>query len=1191
MSQRNIINSNFWQIANADANTGNITGIKTANFSANGAEVNLGSVSNLRIAGGQPGQVLTTNGNGTVRWATGGGGGGGGANVQPAIEFTVATTGENQSFTDPAIFNLGGNYIAPVYVNGVLLLTTDFEINGDTLTVYGDLNAGDVVTAASTTVSTVTPQSYIASGNSSIVITPNAQITMSSNGVSNIVSIANNTLTTTNFRVSNRANLGPVGNITITGGASGQVLTTDGAGNLAWVTGGGGGGGSLANGTTSIDINSTNIALNVSGNLITTVAANGQTTTGNITASGNITANGNIQASTVNANSVTSNTLTANRLVTANISSNANIVLTSNGNATLSVSNVNVTVTGNVVTSGTSTSNASIANTTTTYGNTTTGNLSITAGGTLTTAAIASGTSNIRMPTSGNVSVSSGGNANVLVVSPAGITVSGTTTLGNANTVSIGGGTNGQYLKTDGAGNLSWGTISGSGTLANGNSSVDVTDAGVTISANNTANVLSVTSTGIKVTGEANLGPVTGVTITGGSSGQVLRTSGSGGLSWVDLAKLANGTSNVNVAENGNITVSSAGNAGILTITGTGVNVGGNSNISGDVAVGGNLKVTGNVQSSLIPATNITYDLGNANYRWGDLYLSNNTIYLGNATIKSQNSTVMLQGLSITANGNIDSNNTPSSGGVYIESNLDVGNVLTAGSANLGTVTVADLSVTGNIAISSISNGTSNVVTEQDANVTISTNGVGEVVTVSGNLNRVNYTSTAIVAPGANVIPLNTVTGLAIGKVLNAPTFLTPGTTVTAINSLNVTVSAATILEAPSGTTFFTTAPTSLVKIADALTVTGKSNLNAVGNVIITGGSNGQFLKTDGAGNLSWTAPVATGLANGNSNVIVTANGNITMYVAGNANARFTVTSTGANITGGANITLGLAVGAAATIGGNLSVTGNLTVTANATMSSLLTVANVANFRLANGSNGQVLQTDGNSNLTWVTPTAVSIANGNSTLTIVNSNGAAAANGNFVFRVNNVSSRMTVAERSVAILGNLTVNNDASGGGNITISNNLSVTGNTTLTGVVTLSTVSVASYSGSPTVKIAAKVFYNQTSDFGNFRIAAGDNSFYLYQPSFQSISGSRTIIGSVTTINANGIAKTQLFSRALNTTSYLPAADTANCNMSAVGATQVVDFVDMSSGQAYRFTAIVADTTASSTTGYTMMTLERTL
>lgn len=50
------------------------------------------------------------------------------------------------------------------------------------------------------------------------------------------------TFATTNITVSGPANLGSVNNIRITGGNPGEVLTTDGAGNLSWAPGGAGGG-------------------------------------------------------------------------------------------------------------------------------------------------------------------------------------------------------------------------------------------------------------------------------------------------------------------------------------------------------------------------------------------------------------------------------------------------------------------------------------------------------------------------------------------------------------------------------------------------------------------------------------------------------------------------------------------------------------------------------------------------------------------------------------------------------------------------------------------------------------------------------------------------------------------------------------------------------------------------------------
>ena len=1249
MSQRNIINSNFWQIANADANTGNITGIKTANFSANGAQVNLGAVGNIRISGGQLGNVLTTNGNGFVYWGPGGGGGGGGgANIQPALEFTVIANGVNQSFTDTAIFNLSSNAIAPVYVNGVLLLVSDFEINGDTLTIFGDLNTGDVVTAASTTVAVVTPQTAIAAGNSSIVITPNAQITMSSNGVSNIVSIANNTLSTTNFQVSNRANLGPVGNITITGGASGQVLTTDGAGNLSW-SAGGGGGGSLANGTSNIEINTSNITFNLAGNTITTVDANGQTTTGNILVSGRIAANGNIQGNVVTANTaniagnITANHVTANSVVTANVTSNANIVFTSNSNSTFTVTDVNVIVTGNVVTSGTTTSNVAFANTTTTYGNTSTGNLTINAGGTINTPAIASGTSNIRMPSGGNVSISSGGNANVLVVSPTGITVTGNTTLGNANTVSIGGGTTGQYLKTDGNGNLSWGSISGSGTLANGNSSVDVLDNVVNITANSTANVLKINGNGIVVTGESNLGSVTGVIITGGSSGQVLRTSGTGALSWVDISRLASGNSNIELVANGNVSVSStgvanvlvvtgtganiegtanitgnlsaanvtanvvtantlsgnlariasgnssvtvtanssinftsAGNTNILRVTGTGANIAGTANITGDTAIGGNLKITGNINSSLIPDTNITYDLGNTTYRWRDLYLANNTIYIGNATIKSYDTTVLVKGLSITANGSIDSANIPANGSMFIESNLAVGNVLNANVANIGSLNANSITVTGNIDISTIKNGNSNVVVSANGNVTTYIEGNANArftVTNTG----ANIAGTLQVSGKSNLGPVGnvTITGGINGLFLktdgngNLSWASTINSSILSGNTSIIAIANGNIRMSVSGNSDIMIATGTGVNVSGTLQVSGKSDLGAESNVIITGGSNGQYLRTDGAGNLTW-APIvsgATSLSNGNVELKLLSNANIDSMVfqttiGGNVDTlvnAFSITRTAANIN-----TTSLVVTGSMSVGGSIGTSGSVnassgTMTANSIVANTMTLrGNLFNgnayIRMSNVGDGNIaLGTTAGANSIVITPTLITVSS---------------ANANFSGNLN------------ITGASNLRV------GGNVTISNNLSVTGNTTLTGLVTMSSITAASYSGTPTVKVSSTVLVYASMDAGNFRIY---NPAGQFQPEFTSLSGGRTILGSATSINANGLAKTQLFSRFLTTSTNVALMDSSNCDMNAIGASIVVDFVDTNLNQAFNFTAIVVNNSTTANVGFTMMTLTR--
>ena len=102
--------------------------------------------------------------------------------------------------------------------------------------------------------------------------------------------------------------------------------------------------------------------------------------------------------------------------------------------------------------------------------------------------------------------------------------------------------------------------------------------------------------------------------------------------------------------------------------------------------------------------------------------------------------------------------------------------------------------------------------------------------------------------------------------------------------------------------------------------------MGAVGNVHITGGTTGQYLRTDGAGGLSFATVDTDTLANGTSNVdISTANGNVTVGVGGVANIAI-FTATGANITG------------------TLSATSNLTV-ANANLGNLAT----ANFFSGDG--------------------------------------------------------------------------------------------------------------------------------------------------------------------------------------------------------------------------------------------------
>ena len=201
------------------------------------------------------------------------------------------------------------------------------------------------------------------------------------------------------------------------------------------------------------------------------------------------------------------------------------------------------------------------------------------------------------------------------------------------------------------------------------------------------------------------------------------------------------------------------------------------------------------------------------------------------------------------------------------------------------------------------------------------------------------------------------------------------------------------------------------------LVVNGKSNLGAVGNVTITGGSNGQYIQTDGNGNISWSTISTTSISNGNSNVVVAANGNVSISSAGTANV-LVVTSTGANVAGTLNVTGNANLG-------NIGVT-NAVVSANATFGNINSVSGI-------------LSVSGNANVGNLS-TGIAVITANTVSTDTHSGALTVAGG--VGITGNLNAGTAAASHiitgNVTITGNITV----SGGQTIIGSNNTSYTDN-----------------------------------------------------------------------------------------------------------------------------------------------------
>jgi hypothetical protein len=252
------------------------------------------------------------------------------------------------------------------------------------------------------------------------------------------------------------------------------------------------------------------------------------------------------------------------------------------------------------------------------------------------------------------------------------------------------------------------------------------------------------------------------------------------------------------------------------------------------------------------------------------------------------------------------------------------GDLVVYGNANVfGTTTVTTLNagtVTGNIAATNIT--VSNVASFSNSQIKISggsggyylqTDGTGNLTWASGTA------STTTAAGGANT---------------------------------QIQFNDASVIQGNTGFTFNKT--TGAMAIPGILTVA--SNLSAVGNAVVgnltTAGNIVANNYTTTAGSV--TAPL---YKNGTSNIAITSGGNITMYVAGNATARLTATSTGANITGTLSTSGNAIVGNisatngvfAGALSGITTITANGNVSASNLISSTYVVSGVTNSIIANG--------------------------------------------------------------------------------------------------------------------------------------------------------------------------------------------------------------------------------------------------
>ena len=391
------------------------------------------------------------------------------------------------------------------------------------------------------------------------------------------------------------------------------------------------------------------------------------------------------------------------------------------------------------------------------------------------------------------------------------------------------------------------------------------------------ANVGNLTTTGLAVTGVSNLNAVGNVIITGGSSGFYLQTNGSGNLTWAAVPSgngIANGTSNISIlTSGGNVNTSVAGNANVFVVTGTGVNVAGTLNATGNANVG-NIGATN---------ANITAMTATGNVSVGNL-IGPHANGTSNVNMPSVNGNINL-----TAAGNTTL--------VVTGTGVNVAGTLNAtGNANAGNIGVATGIFTTAANTPLIQNGNSNIAITANGNITLSATGTPDELVITGT--GVNVAGTFNATGNANVGNIGATRGVFTN-------IAGEGGNISNIQGANVS---GAVSSATTAGTVTTNAQPNITSVGTLTSVAVTGNATA-GNVYANSGTIGASLLT---GTLTTAAqPNITSVGTLTS---LTATGNV---AGGNLTTAGVVAATG-NVSGG-NLTTG----------GVITATGNITSNAN----------------------------------------------------------------------------------------------------------------------------------------------------------------------------------------------------------------------------------------------------------------------
>jgi len=348
----------------------------------------------------------------------------------------------------------------------------------------------------------------------------------------------------------------------------------------------------------------------------------------------------------------------------------------------------------------------------------------------------------------------------------------------------------------------------------------------------------------------------------------------------ISTGSIANGTSNVTVVSSGgNITVGVA-DSEIAEFSSSG------------------MEVTGNV----LPAANVTYDLGSSTRMWNDVWIGPGSLYVdGQKVLESQAGTIV-----VTADEDQSLTQKTTGTGVLTMQSEAAINLTASGSADIAlTTSSGQIEINGDLALGagkSIISGDAGPISVADP-IDLNNNTISNVLTVTsaGNVSGGNLTTSGAVDATGNITAGNLITGGDIDAATGSITTL-DGTSADFSGNVdggNINSDAQVVATG---------------NVTGANFITAGDIDAATGSITTLDGTTADFSGNVDGGNI-------------NSDAQVVATGNVT---GANFITAGVVDATG-NVTGGNLITASLAsVGTLATsgnatIGGNLTVSGNIT--------------------------------------------------------------------------------------------------------------------------------------------------------------------------------------------------------------------------------------------------------------------------